>query len=183
MSGAKSVARGVVRVIGLDPGLRHTGWGIIDAFGGRLRYVADGVISPPPKQALAARLGDLHHGLAEVLAEWTPDEAAVEATFVNENPRSALKLGQARGVVLLAPVLAGITVAEYEPTLVKQSVVGTGRASKEQVEAMVRRLLPGALARRSDASDSLAIAVCHVNNRSTRQIWSEAAQRGSPDLR
>src|SRR3546814_4566756 len=121
-----------MRLIGLDPGLRHTGWGIIDVVGNRLRYVADGTVRPNPKQDLARRLRALHDGLTQVLAEFTPDEAAVEETFVNKNPASTLKLGEARGVVLLAPALAGITVAEYSANRIKKAVVGAGRAAKKQ---------------------------------------------------
>ena len=118
-----------MRLIGLDPGLRHTGWGIVDVHDNRLSHVADGTVSPPVKQDLASRLRDLHEGLARVLADYQPDEAAVEETFFNKNPKSTLKLGEARGVVVLAPALAGLRVAEYSANLVKKSLVGAGHAA------------------------------------------------------
>lgn len=156
-----------MRVLGLDPGLRVTGWGVIDAEGNRLRWVADGVVRSDETLSLGERLAQLHKGVQAVLAEWTPGEAAVEQTFVNQNPASTLKLGQARGAVLVAASLAGLPVAEYAPSQVKQALVGTGRATKDQVETMVRRLLPGCRAETPDASDALAVAVCHAHNRVT----------------
>lgn len=156
------------RILGLDPGLRHTGWGMVESHGSRLRHLGDGVISSDDALSLAERLMQLHQGLAKLLAEWQPDEAAVEHTYVNRNPAAALKLGQARGVVLLAPALFGIPVAEYQAMEVKRAVVGTGAAAKEQVADMVRRLLPGARLARADASDALAIAICHTHHRATR---------------
>jgi crossover junction endodeoxyribonuclease RuvC len=158
-----------MRILGLDPGLRNTGWGIIDAVDNRLRHVADGVIRPDAAAALAERLVQLHDAIAAVIAEFGPDEAAVEETFVNVNPSSTLKLGQARGVVLLTPAKAGLPVGEYAATLVKQSVVGTGRAAKEQIGMMVRTLLPGCLAATPDAADALAVAICHAHHRGTHQ--------------
>jgi crossover junction endodeoxyribonuclease RuvC len=157
-----------VRILGLDPGLRHTGWGMVESHGSRLRHLGDGVVSSDDSLPLADRLLQLHRGLAALIAEWQPDEAAVEHTYVNHNPGAALKLGQARGVVLLAPALAGIPVAEYQAMEVKRAVVGTGAAAKEQVADMVRRLLPGARLARADASDALAIAICHTHHRATR---------------
>ncbi|MGK9231787.1 crossover junction endodeoxyribonuclease RuvC [Inquilinus limosus] len=156
-----------MRILGLDPGLRHTGWGILDVDGNRLRYVADGSVDSDDKADLATRLVQLHDGLAEVLREWTPDEAAVEETFVNKNPTSTLKLGLARGVVLLVPALAGLRVAEYGANHIKKSVVGAGHADKTQVQHMVRMLLPGATFRTPDAADALAVAVCHAHHRQT----------------
>ena len=132
-----------MRLIGFDPGLQITGWGVIEAVGNRLSYVADGVVKTSPDATLADRLVQLHAGLREIIAEYTPEEAAVEETFVNKNPVSTLKLGQARGIVLLVPALAGLHVAEYLPNLVKKTVVGAGHASKEQVQMMVKTLLPG----------------------------------------
>mgnify|MGYP002779531768 FL=1 len=170
---------GVVRILGLDPGLQHTGWGLIEHDGFRLRFIADGVVSTTAAEALPARLLALHKGLAAVIAEWTPDEAAVEHTYVARNPDSALKLGQARGVVLLAPALAGLTVREYGAMEVKRAVVGTGHAAKEQVQAMVRHLLPGVTFRRADAADALAIAICHAHHRSTRNAFSAAVARSA----
>lgn len=156
-----------MRVLGLDPGLRNTGWGIIDMVDNRLRYVADGAVRSDDRLSLAERLVQLHEGILAVIAEWSPEEAAVEETFVNENPRSTLKLGQARGVVLLAPARSGLFVGEYAPTLVKQAVVGTGRAAKEQVGMMVKTLLPGCQAKTADAADALAVAICHAHHRTT----------------
>lgn len=157
-----------VRLLGLDPGLQHTGWGMVESAGSRLRHLGDGVISTDAGQPLADRLCTLHRGILLLLEQWQPDEAAVEHTYVNKNPQAALKLGQARGVVLLTPALTGIPVAEYQAMEVKRAVVGTGHADKVQVEAMVRRLLPGAVIRRSDAADALAIAICHAHHRGTR---------------
>jgi crossover junction endodeoxyribonuclease RuvC len=161
-----------VRILGLDPGLRHTGWGMLEANGNRLRHLGDGVISPDDSLPMADRLVQLHQGLAELLQNWQPDEAAVEETYMNKNAASALKLGQARGVVMLAPALAGVPVREYGAMLVKQSVVGTGAAAKEQVQMMVRRLLPGCLLRRADAADALAVAICHAHHRATRVAFA-----------
>ena len=141
---------------------------MVESAGSRLRHLGDGVISTDAAMPLAERLSAIYRGLAELLANWQPDEAAVEHTYVNKNPGAALKLGQARGVALLAPALLGIPVAEYQAMEVKRAVVGTGHADKVQVEAMVRRLLPGATIRRADASDALAVAICHASHRSTR---------------
>jgi crossover junction endodeoxyribonuclease RuvC len=141
---------------------------MVESTGSRLRHLGDGVISTQADLPLAERLCTLHRALNEILAAWQPDEAAVEHTYVNKNPGAALKLGQARGVVLLAPALAGIAVAEYQAMEVKRAVVGTGHADKVQVEAMVRRLLPGATIRRADAADALAVAICHAHHRGTR---------------
>lgn len=160
-----------IRVIGLDPGLRRTGWGVIEAAGNRLIHIADGTVTSDSDRPIAARLKMLHDGLTEVVAAHAPAEAAVEETFVNRNPDSTLKLGLARGVVLLVPALAGLAVAEYPANLVKKSVVGAGHAGKEQVAAMVKRLLPGCLPTGPDAADALAVAICHVHHRSTRKAW------------
>ncbi|TQF76800.1 crossover junction endodeoxyribonuclease RuvC [Elioraea sp. Yellowstone] len=154
-------------MLGLDPGLGATGWGVIEAIGSRLSHLADGVVETDPSLALPARLAALHAALAGIVAAWRPDEAAVEETFVNRNAASTLKLGQARGVVLLAPALAGIPVAEYQATMVKRAVVGQGHAQKRQVQAMVRMLLPGAAPGRTDAADALAVAICHAHTRAT----------------
>ncbi|MDJ0389898.1 crossover junction endodeoxyribonuclease RuvC [Roseomonas sp. E05] len=158
----------MVRLLGLDPGLQHTGWGVVESSGNRLRHIADGVISTTTDLSLAERLCQIHRALNALMDLWKPDEAAVEHTYVNKNPGAALKLGQARGVVLLAPALAGLPVAEYQAMEVKRAVVGTGHADKEQVADMVRRLLPGATLKRADASDALAVAICHAHHRSTR---------------
>lgn len=155
-----------MRLIGLDPGLRLTGWGVIEVEGNRLRHVAHGVVKVPTQDSLAERLRELFEGVAQVLEAQRPAEAAVEETFVNVNPGSTLKLGQARGVVMLAPARAGLPVFEYATNLVKKSVVGTGHADKNQIAMMVGRLLPGVDARQ-DAADALAVAICHAHHRAT----------------
>ncbi len=155
-----------MRVIGLDPGLRLTGWGVIDVEGNRLRHLAHGVVRIAGDRPLAARLNDLFEGIAAVVAAQGPIEAAVEETFVNVNPGSTLKLGQARGVVLLAPARAGVPVFEYAANLVKKSVTGAGQADKRQIAMMVGRLLPGVDAS-ADAADALAVAICHAHHRAT----------------
>ncbi|MCG7360946.1 crossover junction endodeoxyribonuclease RuvC [Roseomonas sp. ACRSG] len=157
-----------VRLLGLDPGLQHTGWGVVESTGNRLRHIADGVVSTTADLPLAERLCQLHRALNALMEIWKPDEAAVEHTYVNKNPGAALKLGQARGVVLLAPALAGLPVAEYQAMEVKRAVVGTGHADKIQVADMVRRLLPGATLKRADASDALAVAICHAHHRGSK---------------
>ena len=166
------------RLIGLDPGLRNTGWGIIDVRGNRLTHVADGSVCPNPKQSLAWRLRSLHDGLSEILSRYRPDEAAVEETFVNKNASSTLKLGEARGVVLLAPALAGLAVAEYSANRIKKSVVGAGHADKRQVQMMVGRLLPGCTISGGDAADALAVAICHAHFAATRNVWTEKRAGG-----
>ncbi len=157
-----------IRILGIDPGLRHTGWGVIEAEGSRLVFVASGAVHPPTSGELATRLRALHEGLAAVIAVHRPDEAAVEETFVNRDPQSALKLGHARGIALLAPALAGLEVAEYAANLVKKTVVGTGHAEKAQIAMMVRTLLPRAEAQGADAADALAVAICHAQHRGAR---------------
>ena len=164
-----------VRVLGIDPGLRVTGWGVIDTTGNRLTHVADGVIATDNTESVPLRLKALHDGLAALLAEYRPDEAAVEETYVNRNGSATLKLGYARGVALLAPTLLGVTVAEYAAKTVKMAVVGTGGADKDQVKMMVHRLLPGAVVKRADASDALAVAICHAHHRSSRLAWARPA--------
>ncbi len=158
----------MTRLMGIDPGLRFTGWGVIEAHGNRLRHIADGVIATDNANAVPHRLKFLHDALTALFLQHVPDEAAVEETYVNRNGAATLKLGYARGVALLAPAMAGISVAEYGAMEVKRAVVGTGAATKEQVEMMVRRLLPGATLRRADAADALAVAICHAHHRSTR---------------
>ncbi|GBQ99138.1 crossover junction endodeoxyribonuclease RuvC [Gluconacetobacter liquefaciens] len=157
----------VVRLLGIDPGLRFTGWGVIDVAGNRLSHVADGVIATDGDSAVPDRLRCLHDGLMDLVHRFEPAEAAVEETYVNRNGSSTLKLGYARGVALLVPALAGIAVSEYGAMAVKRAVVGTGAASKEQVEMMVRRLLPTATIKRADASDALAVAICHAHHRAS----------------
>ncbi len=155
-----------MRLIGLDPGLRLTGWGVIDVEGNRLRHVAHGVVKVATGGTLAERLRELFEGVAGIVAAQQPLEAAVEETFVNVNPGSTLKLGQARGVVMLAPARAGLPVYEYAANLVKKSVTGAGHADKHQIAMMVGRLLPGVDASQ-DAADALAVAICHAHHRAT----------------
>src|SRR3954452_19121577 len=163
----------VVRILGLDPGLRRTGWGVIGIEGARLSYVACGVLTSDAGLSLALRLKQLHDRLAEVVRAWSPDEAAVEETFVNKDAQATLKLGQARGVALLVPALAGLPVAEYPANLVKKTVVGAGHAEKRQIQAMVRVLLPRANPASDDAADALAIAITHAHHRKARALASE----------
>ena len=163
-----------VRIIGIDPGLRRCGWGLIDVSGNRLTFVASGALKPDTEHALADRLVAIHNGLNELIDRFRPDEAAVEETFVNAGARSALLLGQARGVVLMTPALRGLVVGEYAANLVKKSVVGTGHAEKEQVQAMVKILLPQADFKSADAADALAIAICHAHHRTMRRIAATA---------
>jgi crossover junction endodeoxyribonuclease RuvC len=166
----------MTRLLGVDPGLRFTGWGVIEVDGNRLRHIADGVIATDSATSVPERLKVLHDALAELLALHRPDEAAVEETYVNRNGAATLKLGYARGVALLAPALAGILVTEYGAKAVKLAVVGTGGAEKAQVQMMVRRLLPGAAIGRADAADALAVAICHAHHRASRLAWSTRAR-------
>jgi crossover junction endodeoxyribonuclease RuvC len=161
----------VLILIGLDPGLGCTGWGVIRAEGNRLAHIANGQIRTDVKAGLAERLLDLHDRLAAVIGEHRPEAAAVEEVFVNENPQSTLKLGQARGAVLLCAARSGVAVGEYSPALVKQAVVGTGRAEKAQVHAMVARLLPGAGIAGADAADALAVAITHAHHLATTRSF------------
>jgi crossover junction endodeoxyribonuclease RuvC len=163
-----------MRLIGLDPGLRHTGWGVIEVEGNRLRFVAAGTVSTDSAEPLPRRLALLHDGLVEVIARFKPAEAAVEESFVNKNPDSTLKLGLARGVALLVPARLGLPVAEYGANHVKKSVVGAGHAEKGQVAAMVARLLPGAAPAGRDAADALAVAICHAHHAETLGRWRAA---------
>lgn len=165
-------------LLGLDPGLRNTGWGIIEAVDNRLSHVADGAVCTDARLGLADRLVQLHAGLARIIERYQPMEAAVEETFVNKNAVSTLKLGQARGVALLVPANAGVPVSEYTPNQVKKAVVGTGHAAKEQIQMMVRTLLPGCGIASADAADALAVAICHAHYRTTerRLAAAEAAR-------
>jgi crossover junction endodeoxyribonuclease RuvC len=158
-----------MRLIGLDPGLGVTGWGIIDVVDNRLTHVADGAVRTDRSLPLAQRLVYLANSLGEVIERFGPVEAAVEETFVNKNAVTTLRLGQARGIVLMIPARAGLAVAEYLPNLVKKSVVGSGHAAKEQVQMMVRAILPGAEIATADAADALAVAICHAHHRETAQ--------------
>ena len=159
-----------VRIIGIDPGLRRCGWGIVDSQGNRLSFVASGTVTPPVDLSLAERLVRLHQGLLALLDQYRPDEAAVEETFVSAGARSALQLGQARGVVLMTPASRGLPVGEYAANLIKKSVVGSGHAEKTQVQTMVKILLPAADFKGADAADALAIAICHAHHRSMRRL-------------
>lgn len=165
-----------MRLMGLDPGLRVTGWGVVDVVDGCLSHVADGALTTDAGRPLAERLTQIADGLVRVIAAYGPQEAAVEETFVNRNAVSTLKLGQARGVVLLIPAQAGIPVTEYLPNLVKKSVVGTGHAAKEQVQLMIRMLLPGAAISTPDAADALAVAVCHAHHRQSAARMAAATR-------
>jgi crossover junction endodeoxyribonuclease RuvC len=156
---------GRVRIIGIDPGLRRCGWGIVDSDGNRLSFIAAGAITPSVKEALPMRLRRLFEGLSELIRRYQPEEAAVEETFVNAGPRSALQLGQARGVALMTPASHGLPVGEYAANLVKKSIVGSGHADKVQIQMMVKILLPQANFDGPDAADALAIAICHAHHR------------------
>jgi crossover junction endodeoxyribonuclease RuvC len=162
-------------IIGLDPGLGCTGWGLIAAEGNRLSHVANGQVRTDPKAPLPARLVRLEQELGAVLDAHDPAAAAVEEVFLNENPQSTLKLGQARGVVLLAVARRGLEVGEYAPRLVKKAVVGVGGAEKAQVHAMIQRLLPGAKIAGADAADALAVAITHAHHLATRRVIGHAA--------
>jgi crossover junction endodeoxyribonuclease RuvC len=157
-----------IRIIGIDPGLRTMGWGVIEANGGRIVYVASGAVRSSGRKALSERLRELHLGLAAIIREHEPKEAAVEETYVNRDPQSALKLGQARGIALAVPALAGLPVAEYAANLIKKTVTGSGHAEKAQIALMVRNLLPGSGAQGADAADALAAAITHARIR----LWA-----------
>jgi crossover junction endodeoxyribonuclease RuvC len=157
--------RRLIRILGIDPGLRRTGWGLVESDGNRLVYVACGSVETDEREELCERLVVLHAGLQKVIAQFAPDEAAVEHTFVNTNAAATLKLGQARGVAMLVPAQAGLTVAEYAPNLVKKSVVGSGHGDKTQIRMMIGVLLPKADPQSEDAADALAIAVTHAHHR------------------
>jgi crossover junction endodeoxyribonuclease RuvC len=167
--------RGPVRIIGIDPGLRRTGWGVIEAEGNRLIYVACGSVEPPDDLPLSSRLLGIHEGLAAVLSDHKPTEAAVEQTFVNKDGVATLKLGQARGVAMLAPAMFGISVAEYAPNQVKKTVVGAGHADKQQIAMMLKILLPKAEPRSADAADALAIAITHAHHRQSTALRLKVA--------
>jgi crossover junction endodeoxyribonuclease RuvC len=166
-----------VRILGLDPGLRRTGWGVIVSEGARLRWVAHGVVTPPETAPLSERLLHLLDGLAAICADHGCEEAAVEEVFVNVNPSSTLKLGHARAAVMLAPARCGLPVAEYSPNLIKKAVVGAGHADKSQIAFMVKRLLPTAGEAKADAADALAVAITHAQLRKRNLL--EAMTRGA----
>ncbi|MEN2495166.1 MAG: Crossover junction endodeoxyribonuclease RuvC [Hyphomicrobiaceae bacterium hypho_1] len=156
-----------IRIIGIDPGLRCSGWGVIEINGPRLSYVASGFVTSTDSKQLSFRLKEIFEGLTDVLKFYMPCEAAVEETFVNDNARTTLKLGQARGIALLVPALCDVSVAEYSPNLIKKTVVGTGHAGKKQIQIMVKMLLPRANFSNSDEADALAVAICHAHQRSS----------------
>ena len=164
-----------IRILGIDPGLRRTGWGVVEIDGNRLTVIACGSVASDDKADLARRLLALHDGLFRVVEEFVPDEAAVEATFVNKDAAATLKLGQARGIALLVPAIAGLPVAEYAPNLVKKTIVGAGHGEKAQIRMMIGGLLPKADPQSHDAADALAIAVYHAHHR-TSVILKVAAQ-------
>lgn len=172
--GAKQAMLGAmihaIRIIGIDPGLRRTGWGIVESAGNRLAFVAAGTVTSDAASSLAERLRQLHDGLAAALHEHRPEEAAVESTFVNRDAAATLKLGQARGIAMLVPALAGLAVAEYAPNEVKKAVIGVGHGDKRQIALMVSMLLPKARFDSADAADALAIAICHAHHRTSPRI-------------
>ena len=159
-----------IRILGIDPGLRRTGWGVIGCAGNRLMYVACGSVETDSKASLAERLVAIHDGLVRIVEQFRPDEAAVEQTFVNRDAVATLKLGQARGIALLVPARAGVMVAEYAPNLVKKTIVGAGHAEKAQIRVMIGVLLPKADPQSEDAADALAIAVTHAHHRSSAML-------------
>ena len=159
-----------MRILGLDPSLSSTGWGIIEVAGNKMKYIADGYIKTDTKMPISERLAEIHRALNEVIETYNPNEAAIEQVFLNDNPTSTIKLGMARGVVILAPALYNIPVTEYEPNKVKKAVVGVGKAAKQQVETMVKILLPGCTPKNNDSSDALAIAIAHFNYHSVREL-------------
>ena len=169
--------RDSIRIIGIDPGLRRTGWGVIESDGVRLSYVASGHLTSTSDEALAYRLRELFEGISSVINAWQPREAAVEETFVNDNAKATLKLGQARGMALLAPAMRGMAVAEYPPNLIKKTVVGAGHAEKRQIQAMIGFLLPKAKFQSADEADALAIAICHANHRGVKALAAQALAR------
>jgi len=155
----------LIRIIGIDPGLRRTGWGIVEVAGNRLSFLGCGSVTTREQDGLAERLLTIHDGLARIVDEFKPHEAAVEATFVNKDAKATLKLGQARGIAMVVPARAGVPVAEYAPNVVKKSIVGAGHGDKAQVRMMIGVLLPKADPRSDDAADALAIAVTHAHHR------------------
>ena len=169
-----------IRIIGIDPGLRRTGWGIVESLGNSLRFIASGTVRSDDKADLASRLCQIHDGLADILHQAMPHEAAVEQTFVNKDAVATLKLGQARGIALLVPARAGLAVAEYAPNAVKKAVIGVGHGDKKQIHMMVKVLLPKAGFDSEHAADALAIAICHAHHRQSvawrmaRAVSSEA---------
>ena len=156
-----------IRILGIDPGLRRTGWGVVEIDGNRLTFISCGSIDTNDKADLALRLLAIHDGLFRVVAEFAPDEAAVEATFVNKDAAATLKLGQARGIAMLVPARASVPVSEYAPNLVKKTIVGAGHCEKSQIRMMIGVLLPKADPQSEDAADALAIAITHAHHRTS----------------
>lgn len=167
-----------IRILGIDPGLRRTGWGVIETSGNSLIFLACGSVETDDKADLAKRLWAIHNGLRTVVTRYLPEEAAVEETFVNADARGALKLGQARGIALLVPAQSGLPVAEYAPAVIKKSVVGNGRAEKGQIRMMIGLLLPKADPETEDACDALAIAITHAHHRSAPVLRIAAGGAG-----
>ncbi len=165
----------LIRILGIDPGLRRTGWGVIEVEGNRLSFVGCGSVASDDKAALAVRLLAIHDGLVRVIEQFRPAEAAVEATFVNKDATATLKLGQARGIAMLVPARASIEVAEYAPNLVKKTIVGAGHSDKTQIRMMIGVLLPKADPKSDDAADALAIAVCHAHHRGAAAMLRRVA--------
>ena len=168
-----------IRIIGIDPGLRCTGWGVVDSDGAGLRFVACGSVVSDETESLGTRLRQIFDGLSRVLAELAPVEAAIEQTFVNRDAAATLKLGQARGIALLVPALSGLAIAEYAPNAVKKTVIGNGHGDKTQIRAMVRCLLPRATFDSADAADALAIAITHAHSRSWRRFEAALSPEGA----
>ena len=168
--------RGAIRIIGIDPGLRNTGWGVIDTDGVKLGFIACGSVSSDAAESLGVRLRQIFDGLSGVLAEMAPAEAAIEQTFVNRDGAATLKLGQARGIAMLVPAMAGLAIAEYAPNAVKKTVIGAGHGDKDQIRAMVKYLLPKADPGSADAADALAIAITHAHARSWSKLEAAVAR-------
>lgn len=171
-----------MRVIGIDPGLRNLGWGVIDTSGAKITHVANGICHSTGTEEegdLARRLASLYAQLTEVMRAYAPGSAAVEHTFVNKDAVATLKLGQARGIALLVPALAGLTVGEYAPNAVKKTIVGVGHAAKEQVDHMIRLYLPGAVIAGPDAADALAVAICHAHHLQSANRLQDAVRRAA----
>ena len=162
------MANGLIRILGIDPGLRRTGWGLVGVEGSRLTYFACGAVVAASEAPMAERLAFILGALTDLVGEHAPDEAAIEETFINRDPQSALKLGQARGVAMAALAAKGLSVAEYSANLVKKTVVGAGHADKNQIAMMVKILLPASGANSADAADALAVAICHAQHRAAR---------------
>lgn len=165
-------------ILGLDPGLTHTGWGIVKQENNCLKFLASGTLKSNAKETLPQRLVSLYEGLQDILKTWTPDTAAVEETFVNTNAQSTLKLGQGRAISLLVPALHGIPVEEYAANLVKKSVVGTGHATKEQIMHMIKVILPSSSAQNEHEADALAVAICHAHHREHNALKNAVLAKG-----